>query len=317
MNEEKLSREELDVETFDEVEDEKIQETGLVVSKEELIVSVEYGEYGLIEPRENSVTIIADGKKYELLPLEDLGVSFVSKFLDEGSEILDDEYVYRVNPENSQLMLHEGFQMPESLDNLDVNELELLILNHINSLVPYAEKKLTKETTPRPLLKASYSNFIIAGLAAFTAFFTYFTGIFQWHIFPLAAIYGGVYLYNGILEQYFIKTRNFKMFSGVITNIHTSLEWWPSLRRTHIQISNGKKFLTFPYNLPKKHKFTIGTPVTIFFPNSATIKEGDLGPTVDLILGISLSVDMKSADISGEYQDGKMQDMSTREFFDS
>ena len=262
----------------------------------------------------NSVVVIND-KQYEVLPYEEINGYFGSR-LENGLVELEDDYVYRTNPETGALMYKETFQLPDDFEDASSDDKLLLVANYLNGLVPYQEKKLTKETMPKPLLRGVYYRLGIAAGAMFLATLIYSYGAVTWHVFPLAGFYSLVYLWNAALCFYYAKTRNFKMFSGIVTKVETKNGWSPSLKKTYIQISNGKKFLTFEYKLKNKKDISIGSPVTIFIPNIAKIEEGPFGPTVNIVLAVSFSLDVKSSDKYGEYQDGRMRDRYANEFFE-
>lgn len=268
-----------------------------------------------IKNYEDSRIVILDDKKYELLPKDKVPVFFGLQLLTKKDEILDDDYVYRIDTKTGDLVYKEPFELPDSLDDLDNDTFDLVISNYMGGLVPYKEKKLNKQTIPRPLYKSILYRLGIGAAALVFATIMYLVSFTTWHIFPLAGIYSLIYFINAGLVFYYAKTRNFKMFSGIVTHIETSLGWSKSLRRTYIQLSNGKKFLAFQYNLGRGSKIKEGTPATVFMPNNTPIVEGPLGPTAQYIFAVSFSIDVKSADKYGEYQDGRMHDRSAEDYF--
>lgn len=259
--------------------------------------------------------ILVNNKKYEVYPISKLPAPFESK-LQMGMDVLDDDYVYKVNPETGALVYKPTFELPEDFNDASPEDKLVLAANYVSGLVPYKEKKLTKKTMPNPLLKGVYYRLATAAAAMLIATLVYIYGASTWHIFLLAGIYSFVYLWNAAISFYYAKTRNFKIFSGIVTNVSQSMAWSPSLRKTYLQISNGKKFMAVEYRLKNKKDIKIGTPVTVFVPNNVKLTEGPLGPTADVVLGISFSLDIKTADKYGEYQDGRMQDTMVNDFFE-
>lgn len=279
------------------------------------LVPVEYSETGVVKTDKKTVPVIVGNKKYELLPLEETKNNFYDRLVMGDKEVLNDDYVYKVNPVNSKIKLYSDFKIPDKIGDATIQDMQLVFANYHNSIVPYKEKKLTKETAPVPLIQNIKYRLLLAALSLFIAWFAIYARFATWHVLILAGMYSLVHLLNAATTAYYTHTRNFKVFSGVITNIYTKMNISPSLRRSYIQISNGKKFITFPYKLSKSNNFKTGTPVTIFIPNNAEIKEGEMGPTVDYLLGISFSIDIKSANKQGEYQDNRMKDTMAEDFF--
>ena len=301
----------------------KVEEKGLTGTGKYLLDTIENSKKIAPVPEETTEIVASDpdkkviilnNRKIEVYPADKVK-PFVGFKLKEDKDILKDDCVYRVTPETGQLMYQETFQLPEDFDDASPDDKVLLMLNYLGGLVPYEEKKLTRKTMPAPLLKGVYYRIGVAALAMLVSTLLYLIGAATWHIFPLAGFYSAVYLWNAALAFYYGKTRNFKVFSGIVTNVERTMAWSPSLRRTYIQISNGKKFISFKYNVKKKSDIKIGTPVTIFIPNNIDLVEGPLGPTADVVLGISFSLDVKSADVYGEYQDGRMKDVNINEYF--
>lgn len=281
---------------------------------EQSLQTIESAGTELVASDPNKQVVLINDHKYEVLPYEKVKPFFGSE-LASGKEVLDDDYVYKITPETGALVYKETFELPADFQDASPQDKLLLIDNYIGGLVPYKEKKLTSKTMPKPLLKGVFYRVGVAALAISISSILYLLKMTTWHIFPLAGIYSFVYLWNAALTFYYAKTRNFKMFSGVVTNVETQYGWSPSLRKTYLQVSNGKKFLAFQYDLRKKKDIKIGTPVTVFIPNTLELHEGPLGPTADIVLGISFSLDAKASDKYGEYQDGRMRDIRAEDYF--
>lgn len=288
----------------------------LAINNENKIENKE-GRSLVVRDEDKSEIVIVDGKKYELKPFEKLATqpTFFMK-LASGEEKADESLVYRVSPDTGLLLCKQSFPLPENYEKLSGREQQLVVLNSIYSLVPITEKKLETNTMPKPLLNILKMRLLLGFGGLGFAALAYMLQFASWHVFPFFAIYSFVQFWNAANTYYYIRTRNFKMFSGIITNIFTKNGWSPSLRKVFIQISNGKKFITFPYNFKGKKTIKTGSPATIFIPNNAEITETEFGPTVDLLLAVSFSLDVKSADKAGEYQDGRMKDKNVIDFFE-
>lgn len=259
--------------------------------------------------------VVVGNRKYELTSMELLPDPFPSRF-SRGEKVLKDDFVYRVS--EGKLKYQEPFPLPSfsELAKMETEERNLLFANYYSGLVPYEEKILTKETMPAPLWRGVWFPLFWAGFIMTMAVLIYIIGFATWHVLLLAGIYSSVFVVNFLFGLYYAKTRNFKIFSGVVSAVNTKLAWSKSLRRSYIQITNGRKFLSFRYHVAKENSFPPGTPVTIFFANSEPIYEGAFGPTIDNVLSVYFSVDVKGANKHGEYQDGHMKNQTASEFFE-
>lgn len=284
------------------------------VQEEQSLQIIEDVKTEIVATDPNKQVVLINNNKYEVLPYEKVKPFFGGE-LTSGKKVLDDDYVYKITPETGALVYQETFELPKEFKDASPEDQLLLISNYMGGLVPYKEKKLTAKTMPKPLLKGVFFRIGVAALAMLISTVLYWLHMTTWHIFPLAGVYSFVYLWNAALTFYYAKTRNFKMFSGIVTNVETEMGWSPSLRKTYLQVSNGKKFLAFQYDLRRKKDIKIGTPVTVFIPNTLELREGPLGPTADIVLGISFSLDAKSSDKYGEYQDGRMKDVRVEDYF--
>lgn len=302
-------------------EENKINGVGNFLASNFELIEHEYEENHLstqvIQKSDNTSVMIYKGEKYQLLPIDQLDTPFPVK-LNKKEIQMDKDKVYKVVPGTYNLIYENKIPVPDDLLQLPAEQQSLILANHFASLTPKGEKILTTETMPKPLLSTLMFRLGMAVWFIILAIVAHTTGFATWHIYIIMGLCSFINLYNAAITYYYIKTRNFKMFSGIITNIHVQNGWSPSFRKTYVQISNGKKFLTFPFGKSKLNKngsLQIGSPVTIFIPNIAPIKETFYGPTVEFLLAVSFSLDIKSSDSKGEFKDGRMNNQSTYKFF--
>lgn len=274
-----------------------------------------------IVPKQENKVIIQNGQKYELIPTDELPTTYLDikefeSFLDATE---DDDLLYQIDPRTNSLTLDRPSDDLISLDGLTQEEVFLLISNKMALANPKTEKKLEFETMPMPIqgeIKMRAKNFFIMALISFLAF--YFE-IASHKVFYFLAFYGLVQALNVYNIYTLSKTRNFKVFTGVVSKVIIENKHLKSIRKSYLQVKNGPngpKYLTIPFYVKHPEDYPEGSPVTIFLPNNIEIKESEYGPMAERYLAVTFSLDVKSSNIEGEYQDGRMLDTNALDYFE-
>lgn len=263
--------------------------------------------------QDDNLIELKEGKELEksLMDSEIVGRNYKQEGLD-----FSDDKIYARDKDNVLLFTSDKFDNFPDLSKLNNEERSLVVNNFYDSLKYVTKKKLEYNDLPFPLAGIINQRLILSFIILTLVLVGYFVDFLNWPWLVLAGILILSQLFSLVYTYYLAKTRNFRMFSGVVVQNIDTFRFIPSLKRRYVQISDGKRFLNFQvrYN---DDSFKEGMPVTVYMSVFDTLEETKYGPLIEKPLAISKGVEVSAVDEEGNFKDGKVKDRKVDDFFRS